>query len=120
MDMKMFIPIYGPFMEMKRIGESDQSFEEKAYDSILVGAVVGTETIFALHHAAHLAAIGEGSALSVMSVKRAQNLVRGGPVVATAMVAAGMYGKAITPRADVETGRYGSVKVTPGLLGGYY
>ena len=116
----MFIPIYGPFMEMKRIGESDDPFVQRAYDAVVVGAIVGTETIFALQHAAHLAAVGEGSALSLMAVKRAQNLVRSGPAVATAMIAAGMYGKAITPRADVDTGRYGSVRVTPGLMGGYY
>jgi hypothetical protein len=120
MDMKMFIPVYGPIMEMKRIQESDDAFIEKAYDAVIVGAIIGTETIFALQHAAHLAAVGEGSAFSAMAVKRAQNLVRGGPAVATAMIAVGMYGKAITPRADVETGRYGSVRVTLGLMGGYY
>ncbi len=119
MDMEMFIPIYGPFMEFKRIHESDEPFKKKAYDAGMVGAVIGTETIFALSHAAHLAAIGEGSALTARSVMRAQKLVSHGPVVATALVAAGLYGQAITPRADVEAGPFNSYRVTPGLMGGY-
>jgi hypothetical protein len=120
MDMKMFIPIYGPFMEGKRIHESDEPFIQKAFDAALVGAIMSTEMIFGFRHAAHLAAVGEGSALSVMNVKRMQNLLRGGPVLATGLVAAGTYGKAITPAADYESDRYGSVRVTPRLLGGFY
>ena len=119
MDMQMFIPIYGPFMEFKRLHESDEPFEKKAFDAGMIGAVVGTETVFALQHAAHLAAVGEGSGLHAMAVKRSQNIVSRGPVVATALVVAGMYGKAITPRADVEAGPFGSYRVTPGLMGGY-
>ena len=117
--MKMFIPIYGPFMEFKRLHESDEPFVQKAYDAGIIGAVMGTETIFALSHAAHMAAIGEGSALTARSVMRAQTLVRYGPALATGMIAAGLYGKAITPRADVEAGPFNSYRVTPGLMGGY-
>lgn len=115
----MFIPVYGPYLETKRLHESEEPFAKKAYDAVVLGAIVGTETIFALQHAAHLAAVGEGSGLHAMAVKRAQNMVRGGPAVATALIAAGMYGKAITPRADVEVGPFGSYRVTPGLMGGY-
>ncbi len=116
----MFIPIYGPFMEMKRISSSDDSFTERAFDAALVGGIVGTETIFALSHASHMASIGHGSAFSAMAVKRAMSLVTRGPVVATGLIAAGTYGKAITPAADVRHGHFGSVRVTPRFLGGFY
>ncbi len=118
--MEMFIPIYGPYIEFKRLHESDEPFEKKAYRASIIGAIVGTEAIFAFSHAAHLAAIGEGSAFSVMAVNRMQNLVRHGPVVAAGMIAAGTYGKAITPAADFESGPFGSVRVMPRLMGGFY
>ena len=116
----MFIPVYGPYLEYRRLHESNEPFEKKAYDAVVVGAIVGTETIFALSHAAHLAAVGEGSAFTLQAVRRGQNIVRSGPGMATAMVAAGLYGKAVQPAATTESGRYGSVKVTPRLFGGYY
>ncbi len=119
MDMKMFIPIYGPSMEIKRLHESDAPFRQKAYDAVLTGTIMGTEMIFALQHAAHLAKVGQGSALTYRTVTTAQKMVSGGPAVATALIAAGMYGQAITPRADVEAGPFGSYRVTPGLMGGY-
>jgi len=116
----MFIPIYGPFMESRRIHESDEPFVQKAFDAAVVGAIVSTEMIFGFRHAAHLAAVGEGSALSLMAVKRMQTLLRHGPVVAGALVAAGTYGKAITPAADYESDRFGAVRVTPRFMGGFY
>ena len=48
MDMKMFIPIYGPYLEYKRLHESDEPFEIKAYNAALIGAIVGTEMILQL------------------------------------------------------------------------
>lgn len=120
MDIRMFIPIYGPFMEMKRIHDSDEDFSTKAFDAAMVGGILGTETIFALSHASHMASIGQGSALSAMAVNRAMGLISKGPVVATALVASGLYGKATAPGADVRYGPYGSVRITPRLLGGYY
>ena len=116
----MFIPIYGPTMEMKRIRSSDDTFTQKAFDAALVGGIVGTETIFALSHASHMAAMGQGSAFSAMAVKRSMTLVTRGPVLSTGLIAAGTYGKAITPAADVRHGHYGSVRVIPRLMGGFY
>ncbi len=117
----MFIPIYGPYLEYKRLHESDEPFEKKAYDAALIGTIVGTELIFAVSHAGHLAAVGEGSAFSYMAVNRMMNLSFGSGVgIATAVVAAGLYGKAITPAADYESGPFGSVRITPRLMGGFY
>lgn len=117
----MFIPVYGPYLEYRRIHRSDDPFATKAYHAAVVGAIVGVESIFALSHAAHLAAIGEGSAFSYQAVKRAQNLMlpKVAPV-ATAMIAAGLYGRAVQPTATTESGPYGSVRVTPALFGGIY
>ena len=117
----MFIPIYGPYLEYKRLHESDEPFEIKAYNAALIGAIVGTEMIFAVSHAAHLGAVGEGSAFSYIAVNRMKNLAFGsGAAIATGVVAAGLYGKAITPAADYESGPFGSVRVTPRFMGGFY
>jgi len=116
MDPRVFIPIYGPYMEMERVHESEQSFAMKAFDSAAVGAAMGTHMIFAFRHAAHLAAVGEGSAFSLMTVNRMQRVVQYGIPVSTGMIAAGLYGEyAIKPGADVEHGAFGSVRVMPKL-----
>ena len=79
MDLSVLIPVYGPAMKMFEVTTSDEPFEQRAYDAVYASTVSGIHLMFAVNHAAHLAAVGEGSALSLLNVKKAQRVVKYGP-----------------------------------------
>lgn len=71
----MFIPLYGPYIEMQRLHESDESFGARAWDAVHIGTAIGAHLIFGFRHISHVAAAtGTGSFFNVKSVERMQRI----------------------------------------------
>ena len=73
MNISMFVPFYGPYVEYQRVLSSgDEPFEKRVGYAVTAGGITGAHFIIGQRHLAHLAAIGHGSAFDYMLAKKHQ------------------------------------------------
>lgn len=106
MNIRQFVPIYGPAMKTYDIQMGYHSgkldFTEAWYQSAQAGAMSAAQLMLAVHYAPNL-----------FAANKIQRVVTRGPTALAVIGAAAVWGTLVKPSADVESTSFGAYRVTP-------